>query len=124
MELRGLEGLLHVSLGSHFEAPDRVLLFALGGDDDDRDVLVGGFLLDALEELQAVHDRHVDVEQDEIDLPFLGQLVEGLDAVHGADQLAVLVPGEEELVHLVNECRIVDGEDLPQHPALSRGRAA
>src|SRR6185503_2611253 len=39
--------------------------------------------------------------------------------IHGADELAALVAGEEELVHLVDERRVVDGEDLPQHRAFS-----
>src|SRR5512134_1105917 len=67
VELRRLEGLLDVAAGAHLEAADRVLFLALGGDDDDRDVLVGGFLLHALQELEAVHHRHVDVEEDEVD---------------------------------------------------------
>src|SRR5512136_2871191 len=121
VELRGLERLLHVAAGAHLEAPDRVLLLALGRDDDDRDVLVRGFLLHALEELQAVHDGHVDVQEDEVDAFLLRELVERLQAVHRAHQLAVLVPGEEELVHLVDERRVVDGEDLPQHSPLPTG---
>src|ERR1700730_8675185 len=67
VQLRGLEGLLHVSLGSHLEAPDGVFFLPLGGDDDDRDGLVGGLLLHPLQELEAIHDRHVDVEEDEVD---------------------------------------------------------
>jgi len=35
VELRGLEGLLHVTARAHLEAADRVLFLALGGDDDD-----------------------------------------------------------------------------------------
>src|SRR5438046_5339212 len=99
VQLRGLEGLLHVSLGSHLEAPDGVFFLSLGGDDDDGDALVGGLLLEPLQELQAVHDRHVDVEEDEVDALLLGELVEGLQPVHGADELAVLVTRQEELVH-------------------------
>ena len=51
---------------------------------------------------------------------FMDALVESrLQAVHRADELAVLVTGEEELVHLVDERRVVDGQDLPQHQSSS-----
>src|SRR6266568_9473744 len=119
VQLRGLEGLLHVTLRPHLEAPDRVFFLAFGGDDDDGNGLVGRLLLEPLQELEAVHDRHVDVEEDEVDPLLLGQLVEGLQAVHGRDELAVLVAGEEELVHLVDQRGIVDREDLPEHLGLS-----
>ena len=46
------------------------------------------------------------------------ELVERLEPVHGADELAVLVAGEEELVHLVDQRGVVDREDLPEHPSL------
>src|SRR5512134_3130091 len=121
VKLGGLEGLLDVAAGPHLEAADRVLFLPLGGDDDDRDVLVRRLLLDALQELQPVHDRHVDVEQDEVDALLLRELVERLQAVHRAHQLAALVAGEEELVHLVDERGVVDGEDLPQHAPLPTG---
>src|SRR5258707_9211186 len=119
VELRGLEGLLDVSLRAHLEAADRVLFLSFGRDDDDGYGLVGGLLLDALQELETVHDRHVDVDQDEVDTLLLPQLVQRLQPVHGADELAALVAREEELVHLVDERRVVDGEDLPQHRLLS-----
>jgi hypothetical protein len=119
-----LEGLLHVPLGAHLQAADRVLFLSFRRDDDDRNGLVGLLLLHALEELEAVHDRHVDVEEDEVDALLLAELVQRLQPVHGADELAVLVAGEEELVHLVDERRVVDGEDLPQHRLLSCRRPA
>src|SRR6266446_1443378 len=119
VQLRGLEGLLHVPLRPHLEAPDRVLFLAFGGDDDDGNGLVGRLLLEPLQELEAVHDRHVDVEEDEVDPLLLAQLVEGLQAVHGGDELAVLVAGEEELVHLVDQRGVVYREDLPEHLGLS-----
>src|SRR5512139_2743957 len=76
VELGGLEGLLDVAAGAHLQAADRVLFLPLGGDDDDGNVLVRGFLLHALQELEAVHHRHVDVEQDEVDALLLPQLLE------------------------------------------------
>src|SRR5258706_3809396 len=123
VELRGLEGLLDVSLRAHLQAADRVLFLSFGRDDDDGYGLVGRLLLDPLKELEPVHDRHVDVEQDEVDALLLPQLVQRFQPVHGADELAALVTGKEELVHLVDERRIVDGEDLPQHRPLSCRRA-
>src|SRR5260221_4878796 len=123
VELRGLEGLIDVSLRAHLQAADRVLFLSFGRDDDDGYGLVGRLLLDPLKELEPVHDRHVDVEQDEVDALLLPQLVQRFQPVHGADELAALVTGEEELVHLVDERRIVDGEDLPQHRPLSCRRA-
>src|SRR5512147_1555502 len=103
VELRRLERFLHVAASAHLQPADRVLFLPFRGDDDDRDLLVGGFLLYALKELEAVHDGHVDVEQDQVDALLLRELVERFEPVHGADELAVLVAGEEELVHLVDE---------------------
>src|SRR5262249_33647909 len=114
--------LLDVPLGAHLQAPDRVLLLALRRDDDDRDRLVRGFLLDALQELETVHDRHVDVEQDEVDSLLLSELVQSLEPVHGADALAVLLAREKELVHLVDQRGIVAREDLPEHVVVSLPR--
>src|SRR5918994_7828659 len=67
VQLRGLEGLLDIALRSHLQAADGVLFLSLGRDDDDRDLLIGRLLLDALQELEPVHHRHVDVQEDEVD---------------------------------------------------------
>src|SRR5262249_53950748 len=124
VQLRSLEGLLDVSLGAHLQAADGVLFLALGRDDDDGYRLVGGLLLQALQKLEPVHDGHVDVEEDAVDPLFLVERVQALEPVHGAAPLAVLVAGEEELVHLVGQCRIVPRQDLPQHRASPPAPAA
>src|SRR5262245_5747081 len=59
VQLRGLEGLLHVSLRAHLQAADGVFFLALGGYDDDGDGLVGWLLLHPLQELETVHHGHV-----------------------------------------------------------------
>jgi hypothetical protein len=55
-------------------------LGALGGDDDDGDVLVDLILAHHRHELQSVHDRHVDVDDHDVEM-LQRELPESIDAV-------------------------------------------
>ena len=71
------------------------------------------------EKLQPVHVRHVDVEQDELDVGVLLQTIERLAAIERVDQRVL---AQHHLIHLVHQLRIVDDEHFPWlHGALPEG---
>src|ERR1700674_309109 len=65
-QLALLKRLANVAGGAGAQAEDGVLLLALGGDDHHRDARQGAVGLDLAEDFQAVHPRHVDVEDDQV----------------------------------------------------------
>src|SRR5687768_9126476 len=67
-EMRRLDGLADVRVGAEGQAALAVLLGSFGGDDDDGDVLELRVLADQRDQLEAVHHRHVDVGEDQVDL--------------------------------------------------------
>ena len=62
-----VEGLGQVVLGAHLDAAHHAVDLVHGRDDDDRDIAQLGVALDALEHLVAVHARHDDVEQHDVE---------------------------------------------------------
>ena len=95
-ELPHREGLGDVVVGAHLEAGDLVDLVPLRGEHDDRHLAAGA---KAPADLDPVELREHDVEDDEVE-PLLGEAVEGLLPVHGADHLIPLLAervGEKRL---------------------------
>ena len=67
-QMRRLDRLGDVGVRAEGQTALAVLLGSLGGADDDRDVPKLRVLPHQRDELEAVHDRHVDVGQDQVDL--------------------------------------------------------
>src|SRR5207248_6535523 len=72
-QLLVLERLFHVCGRARLQPALRLLVAALGRDEHDGNPFHCLVLLHRLEQLEAVHARHVDVEQDEVDVEVLGQ---------------------------------------------------
>ena len=62
-QLARIEGFRQIVVGPHFQSDDAVDLVALGGEHDNRH---GGFLADLAADVDAVHPRQHEVEQDEV----------------------------------------------------------
>jgi hypothetical protein len=83
----GMEGFLDIAFN-----PDSVcflepLLTAFGGDQDDRDMAILLFLLEFSHHLESVHDRHIEIGQNQIDAMKTEQF-QGLLAVSGFPAIA------------------------------------
>ena len=96
--------------GPEAEGSDRRLLGRHGGDHEDRQVLEPGIGLDPLEQLEPVHLRHHDVEQQEVELLRVQVVEEVLAPGHGEHLVAVFLedPGQGAGERLV----VVGDEDL------------
>ena len=81
-----------------------------GGDEDHLHLLVDG--LDPLEDLDAVHSREADVEEDEVDFARSDDL-DGLAPVDRFEQLVVVLQDEAE--GLPQPVVVVDDEDDGPH---------
>src|SRR4051812_6711969 len=77
-------GLADMLVGALLAAPELVAVGLLGRDEDDRDARGGGIGLEGAAGLEAVLDRHDDVQEDQGRLRLLGDL-DGLVAVAGVD---------------------------------------
>src|SRR6266568_744075 len=64
----GVERLFQVPAGSQSQATDRVFFLSLGTYDDDRDFLGNTQGRGFFQKLEAIHDRHVDVEENKLDI--------------------------------------------------------
>ena len=91
-ELRGLDRGLHRPVPRDHDADE-----------------VGMRLLDALEQLQAVHSRHLDVEEREIEAPVGKRVQRGLAALRGANVVILVL--EDALERAANRGVVVDDED-------------
>ena len=114
--LERVEGLDHVVVCPEVEAQDLLGVLTLGGYDDDRHI---AGLADALEHVVAVHHRHHDVEQAEIDLASL-QHAEGLSPVGGLHDLHSGVL-EVEREHAADVRLVICYQDAIGHGALLCG---
>ena len=96
--------------GAEAEGADGGFLGRHGGDHQDRQVLEPGVGLDPLEELEPVHLRHHDVEQEEVELLGAQMVEQVLAAGDGEHLVAVLLqdPGQGPGERLV----VVGDEDL------------
>ncbi len=95
-------------------------LVALGAHQDDGQVLPLGFGSELATELIAVHARHHEVEQDQVDFLSRVQLIERILAVLG-DQRFVGASLENGGHHLANGGAVVDDQDACAHETNSCG---
>ena len=110
-------GFLQEVVGPQPAALHRGLLVAVGGDDDH--VRAGRFLADALQDLEPVHARHLDVEQDDVRL-FLGQEFEGPESILGQPGLETVIL-EQALQGDADALLVVDDQDALGHRARLLG---
>ena len=120
LELLGAERLGHVLVGAAVLAPEDVLLLAAGGEEDHGGRLGGRVRLDAAADLEAVHLRHHDVDDQQVG-PLLAQLLQRLLAVLRQDH-AVAQRLEVHLQDLADARRVVGHQDLAGHAAVSSTR--
>ena len=103
-------------------APDG-LAVVVGGDHDDRDLVDPAELVHALEHGKAVHLRHIDVEQHQVDVQILPEHPERLRAVHCLDILVSLA--QDGLEHFSVHLRVVNDQDfLSVHSRSTAARVA
>ena len=90
-------------------APDGFAV-VVGGDHDDRDLVDPAELVHVLEHGKAVHLRHIDVEQHQVDVQILPEHPERLRAVHC---LCVFVSlAQDGLEHFSVHLRVVNDQDF------------
>ena len=98
------------------EAEIRLRSETLAGHDEDRD---RARVHDALDGLEAVRSRHVDVHRDDVRLVLLDAR-DGLEAVRGrSDDLDVAIGLEDLLQDHPRERRVVDCDDADHQPPVS-----
>ena len=111
-ELVPAEGLDQELAGARLHGPPEVVPLPLDRHDDDRGV--GHLLGQDLGRLDAVHDRHVDVHQDDVGAQLAGLLHPLLAVGGGAHDLDVGLEGQQ-LLQVVQGARdVVDDQDLDQ----------
>src|SRR5882724_269429 len=86
-----IDGLRQIIPCARLYAAFAIALHGLGGHRDDRQILAGRHLADFPHCIQAVHLRHHDVHQHDVDVGFLAQDVDGGAAVVGRDDFHRLV---------------------------------
>ncbi len=91
----GGEGLAEIPFGAGGESFDDAGFAAFGGDHDYRDSFGCGDGGESLEELEAVHDGHVDVAEEDVEGAF-SNFEEGFGAVAGFEDFAEVEPGLAE----------------------------
>ena len=109
-QLAGVEGLGHIVIGAQLQADDLVHVVGAGGEDDDGDV---ARLAQLAADLEAVHLRHHDVEDDQVGLVGL-DLLQRLTAVIGGLDLESFL-GEVEAGELDDIPLVVDDQDFGGH---------
>ena len=116
---RQVDRLADVVVGAVGVARQDVLLLFGGGEDDDRRAGGAAILAEAFDELEAVHQRHVHVGDDEVRRPLAFDESQGLDTVR--DRLdAVPAFREVDGAELADRVVVVDAEDLlARHAFLS-----
>ena len=103
-------------------APDG-LAVVVGGDHDDRDLVDPAELVHVLEHGKAVHLRHIDVEQHQVDVQILPEHPERLRAVHCLDISVSLA--QDGLEHFSVHLRVVNDQDfLSVHSRSTAARVA
>ncbi len=108
-ELLGRERLHQVVVSADLEGVDDVGHAVTLGEDDHRDVARARIVLEVAAELEAVHHRHLDVGEDEIDVA-VRHPGEGLRAVADDDDtIAVRLQGEPD--HLGLGSAVLGDED-------------
>src|SRR2546423_13428813 len=111
-QMRRLNRLRDVRVRAQGQPPLPILLRPFGGDDDDGDVLQLRVLTHQRDELEAVHDRHVDVGQDQVDLLRAGELLQRIDAVDRLDDLGVLESLQRKRDQLTHGRRVFDDQEV------------
>src|SRR5258708_25341607 len=108
-DLRRLDRFGDVGIGAELKRTLPVLARSFRRDDDDRNVLVGRVASYALDELEAIHDRRVDVRQDDNELAG-GQLAKPVDAVGRLRHFQALETREGEHQEWSHHRRVFDDE--------------
>src|SRR5712691_3897626 len=116
------ERLVDVHHGSGLEAFGQRLAAALGGEEDDRDVLQASVLLDLAADREAVHFGHHYVEEDEVEDGRREQLERLCAAGGGGDLEALLLQDRPLQVEYV--LVVIDYENLLAHLAVEPGGVA
>jgi hypothetical protein len=97
--------LAHVIVGAHAQAHHLVDLIILGGEEDHRHL---GFLAQALQQIHAVHARHLDVEHAQIRKAAVERVKRGLAIVVGFDVEALGLErhrdGRQNIPVVVDKC--------------------
>src|SRR5574341_82368 len=117
-ELFLLEGFHDISGGPEGHAAFLVFFGLFGGYDDERDALVGGIGLDEADKLKPVDVGHVDVGDDEVELPRWERL-EGLEAVgdfHGEEISGLF---QRDPHHRADRLGVLDDQDVLHFRPLS-----
>ena len=94
-DLLGSEGFAEIAFGAGGESFDDASFAAFGGDHDYGDAFGCGDGGESFEELEAVHYRHVDVAEDDVEGAFLN-FDEGFGAVAGFEDFAEVEAGLAE----------------------------
>jgi hypothetical protein len=115
-DLGGVEGFADVGLGADGDGAQDEGFALFGGDHGDGDADGEAFGEAALEEVEAVHDGHVDVGEDEVEglTGVAGaEDFEGFTAFSGEEDLGQIHSGEAQLAldHLPHNDRVVDDEN-------------
>jgi hypothetical protein len=113
-----LEGLDDVIPDAELGNAHHILAAGLGREHDDGDGAEFGIGLEAGEHLDAVHDRHGEIEQDEVRALALGD-GQSLDAVGRLDNFAGETPEGAGDNH-ADRLAVVHGEDFWSHKCLSQ----
>ena len=91
LQLRLIDGLGQVLIHPLGHQPLALARDGMGGDGDDRGLLVAPLLTNGLGRADAIEDRHLDIHEDQIEFQPLGQfdrLTPVLTGVHLGDQIA------------------------------------
>lgn len=100
-----VEGFLDVIGSTRLDCPLGIFFFSLGADNYHRNVREPRFELHLVEEFQAVHVGHVDVEKDDVDVRIARQDFETFSPIVGMHHLVL---AQHHVEHLVDELGIVD----------------
>mgnify|MGYP007070999652 CR=1 FL=1 len=114
-QLLGIEGLHDPAGPAGSTTLVALVLAGFGGEDQDRQAVVFPARAHLLDELDAIHHRHVDVGDDDVD-GLAGEDVEPLLAVLGLQHLEPGI-GQGVAQHREDGAGVIDGENT--HAALS-----
>lgn len=103
-----VERLLDISGRALLQAAERIFLRSFRRHDDDRYRRDQSVALHLVQELQAAHAGHVDIEQNQVDQRIRAENLEPFQAIVRMNNVILL---EHNVQHLMHELRIVDDEN-------------